>query len=157
MAASAHPGMITEVVNYSTNLRDVVLVVTRELDHGAQTGTCDPRVDAGANAAIYAGTRFACGFIFNSISRHATLATQGQSICDHAGRTRRLRALSHTGILRVIGWRDFTNDEILYNRRLSRFICVYCRKRLLSILSARIFDSSVERGRPRRVAAPEGP
>src|ERR1700690_97523 len=31
------------------------------------------------------------------------------------------------------------------------------RKRFLLILSARIFDSSVERASPRRAAAPEGP
>ena len=34
---------------------------------------------------------------------------------------------------------------------------VFARKRLLLILSARILDSSVERGSPRRAAAPEGP
>src|SRR5260370_37645545 len=37
------------------------------------------------------------------------------------------------------------------------FFAGRARKRLLLILSARIFDSSVERGIPRRAAAPDGP
>jgi hypothetical protein len=49
-----------------------------------------------------------------------------------------------------------------YRDRATRYYLCYemlasARKRLLSIFSARILDSSVERGIPSRAAAPEGP
>jgi hypothetical protein len=53
-------------------------------------------------------------------------------------------------------WRDFATGEMLDNEpdesRAARG-----RNRFLLIPSARIFDSSAERGTPNRAAAPDGP
>src|SRR4029077_11239477 len=52
--------------------------------------------------------------------------------------------------------RDLDNGENTGQRQRYEMLASV-RKRVLSIFSARILDSSVERGIPRRAAAPEGP
>src|SRR4029077_10617369 len=61
------------------------------------------------------------------------------------------------GVLADVLRGDFDNGEIRDDTNVQERFGARTRKRLLLILSARILDSSVERGIPNRAAAPEAP